>query len=149
MYYKYICILIEIFKICTFFKWKLLVLLYRVVQSYFFLIVADWRGLFTNKCVIYTHTTLTKGVTALNVLHNTDMFAARLLVLYGFCATGTSWSVVHILSQNKNLAVCIMKLILFLGILTLNIVCGVGDQFYFIASECIKGSATVTLWICT
>lgn len=34
----------------------------------FFLIVADWRGLFTNKCVMYTHTTLTKVITALNVL---------------------------------------------------------------------------------
>lgn len=35
----------------------------------FFLIVADWRGLFTNKCVMYTHTTPTKGITALTVLH--------------------------------------------------------------------------------
>lgn len=59
MYYIYICILLEIFKICTFFKWKLLVMLYQVVQSYFFLIVvADLKGLFTNKCMMYTNITL-------------------------------------------------------------------------------------------
>lgn len=33
-------------------------MLYQVVQSYFFLIVvADLRGLFTNKCMMYTNIT--------------------------------------------------------------------------------------------
>lgn len=30
-------------------------MLYQVVQSYFFFIVADLRGLFTNKCMMYTN----------------------------------------------------------------------------------------------
>lgn len=33
-------------------------MLYQVVQSYFFFIVADLKGLFTNKCMMYTNTTL-------------------------------------------------------------------------------------------
>ncbi len=34
-------------------------MLYQVVQSYFFLIVvADLKGLFTNKCMMYTNITL-------------------------------------------------------------------------------------------
>lgn len=53
MYYINICILFEIFKICTFFKWKSLVTLYQVVQSFFLIVVADLRGLFTNKCMLY------------------------------------------------------------------------------------------------
>lgn len=34
-------------------------MLYQVVQSYFFsIVVADLRGLFTNKCMMYTNITL-------------------------------------------------------------------------------------------
>lgn len=34
-------------------------MLYQVVQSYFFLIVvADLKGLFTNKCMMYTNVAL-------------------------------------------------------------------------------------------
>lgn len=50
----------------------------------FFLIVADWRGLFTNKCVMYAHTTLTKVINALNVLHNIDVLQFSYLS-EGFC----------------------------------------------------------------
>lgn len=35
-------------------------MLYQVVQSYFFflIVVADLKGLFTNKCMMYTNITL-------------------------------------------------------------------------------------------
>lgn len=54
------CFRDKIFNRFVLFLWKLLVMLYQVVQS-FFIVVADLRGLFTNKCMMYTNITMFHG----------------------------------------------------------------------------------------